>query len=153
MKANQPKNLNNDIDSTAAESQQLLAAYWGCHPETRESFLLTMIDIAKRETVQSGATPSPAITQTPCLEPVADVLALALESAHDARNLAELGRLCTEEFSTILMAIVKIGPAGDLVHSIAKMGVRLADDQHNNFDCEHDNMTQKLMVLNRKNYE
>jgi hypothetical protein len=153
MKVTQPKNLNNDIDSTAAESQQLLAAYWGCHPETRQSFLLALTDIAKKEALQADALSSPVIARNPCGEPVAEVRALALESAHDARNLAELGRLCAEEFSTILMAIVKLGPAGDLVHSIAKMGVRLADDQHNNFDCEHDNMTQKLMALNGKNHD
>lgn len=76
----------------------------------------------------------------------------AIRNLIDAVNMADSGLSCMEEMRSILRAIYKLSSSDEVINGLAKVGLCLADDRHNMFDCESESMNQKLVDLKGKNH-
>jgi hypothetical protein len=70
-----------------------------------------------------------------------------IKAAIEAFDMASLGRCCIEELRAMLRGIAAISIGNEVVHDLAKLGVRFSDDLHNTMDCEAEEKQAKLTAL------
>ncbi|MES2935297.1 MAG: hypothetical protein V4805_17620 [Pseudomonadota bacterium] len=77
---------------------------------------------------------------------------MARRSAHSAIDIAFQGEAYVDELRSILRAIVELSRDHEVIHGLAKVGFDLAEDRHNLLNAEHEDMVQKLLILNGGNH-
>ncbi len=74
----------------------------------------------------------------------------AIECAVDAYDVSTLGVCCIKELRTMLRSIVAISEGNELIQDLAKVGVDIADEYYDLFQCEVKDKQKTLDALTKE---
>ena len=89
-------------------------------------------------------TPS---VQTTAQSPIKTTQAEVIRLAIDLVDIADTAKCSMEEMRQVLRAIRRLASEDEAIKGLADLGLTVADDRHNTFDCDAESAREMLAAM------